>query len=154
MASVYLYPSTCFFEGTVLSEGRGTERPFQMFGHPKLPDSLKSFIPRSKEGAKNPKLVNQVCYGWDLGGTNEEILKKVDNRIQLKWVSQAYSLFPGKDTFFINDGKNFTRLAGNDELIRQIKNGYTDNLIRSSWRPELDKFRKIRRKYLLYKDFE
>lgn len=154
MASVYLYPSTCFFEGTVLSEGRGTDRPFQMFGHPKLPDSLISFTPTSREGAKSPKLVNQLCYGWDLGGSNEEVLEKVDARIQLKWLKTAYSLFPGKDTFFINKGKNFDRLAGNSELQKQIKNGTDEKTIRASWKPDLDRFKKIRKKYLLYKDFE
>ncbi|HUQ65496.1 MAG TPA: DUF1343 domain-containing protein [Flavitalea sp.] len=154
MASVYLYPSTCFFEGTVLSEGRGTERPFQMFGHPKLPDSLKSFTPLSREGAKNPKLVNQLCYGWDEGGSNEEVRKKIDRKIQLKWLKTAYALFPGKDTFFIYRGKNFDRLAGNSDLQQQIKNNDDDKIIRASWKPELDKFKKIRKKYLLYKDFE
>jgi uncharacterized protein YbbC (DUF1343 family) len=154
MASVYLYPSTCFFEGTVLSEGRGTDRPFQMFGHPKLPDSLKSFTPLSREGAKNPKLVNQVCYGWDEGGSNEQVRKKIDRKIQLKWLKTAYALFPGKDTFFINNGKNFDRLAGNSDLQQQIKNNTDEKKIRASWQPELDKFKKIRKKYLLYKDFE
>jgi uncharacterized protein YbbC (DUF1343 family) len=154
MASVYLYPSTCFFEGTVLSEGRGTDRPFQMFGHPKLPDSLKSFTPTSREGAKNPKLLNQLCYGWDLGGSNEEVRKEVNGQIQLKWLKSAYKLFPGKDTFFLNNGRNFDRLAGNDTLRRQIISGMSDDAIKKSWKPELDKFKKIRKKYLLYKDFQ
>ena len=154
MASVYLYPSTCFFEGTQLSEGRGTDRPFQMFGHPTLPDSLKSFTPTSREGAKSPKLVNQLCYGWDLGGSNKEVLEKIDGRLQLKWLKSAYDLFPGKDTFFINNGKNFDRLAGNSDLQKQIKEGADEKSIRASWKPELDKFKIIRKKYLLYQDFE
>ena len=154
MASVYLYPSTCFFEGTQLSEGRGTDRPFQMFGHPNLPDTLKSFTPTSREGAKSPKLVNQLCYGWDLGGSNDEVLEKIDGRLQLKWLKTAYDLYPGKDTFFINNGKNFDRLAGNSELQKQIKEGADEQSIRASWKPDLDKFKKIRKKYLLYKDFE
>ena len=66
--SIYWYPSTCFFEGTVLSEGRGTDKPFQIFGHPSLPNNLISFIPGAKEGAGNPKLKGQVCYGWDIPG--------------------------------------------------------------------------------------
>ena len=154
MASIYLYPSTCFFEGTVLSEGRATERPFQMFGHPKLPDSLFSFTPRPREGAMNTKLLNQLCYGWDLGGSNEEVLKKVDGKLQFRWMKEAYNLFPGKDTFFLYKGKNFDRLAGNDVLRNQIVKGLTDEEIRNSWKPELDKFKVIRKKYLLYKDFE
>jgi uncharacterized protein YbbC (DUF1343 family) len=154
MASVYLYPSTCFFEGTVLNEGRGTDRPFQVFGHPKLPDTLFSFTPRSREGAKNPKLADQRCYGWDLGGTNEEVLKTTDGKVQMKWLLNAYKLFPEKDSFFINKGSNLNRLAGNNELITQIRNGNTDDEIRSSWKKDIDAFKKIRKKYLLYKDFE
>lgn len=154
MASIYLYPSTCFFEGTVLSEGRATERPFQLIGHPKLPDTLFSFTPRPREGAMSTKLLNQLCYGWDLGGSNEEVLKKINGRLQFKWMREAYRLFPGKDTFFLNKGKNFDRLAGNSELRPQIVKGLSDDEIRKSWKPELDKFRAIRRKYLLYKDFE
>jgi uncharacterized protein YbbC (DUF1343 family) len=154
MASIYLYPSTCFFEGTVLSEGRGTERPFQMFGHPKLPDTLKSFTPRSREGAKNTKLLDQLCYGWDLGGSNEEVLNKTDGKLQFKWMKTAYSLFPGKDTFFLNKGRNFDRLAGTAVLRSQIVKGLSDDDIRKSWEPELSQFKQVRKKYLLYKDFE
>jgi uncharacterized protein YbbC (DUF1343 family) len=154
MASVYLYPSTCFFEGTVLSEGRGTDRPFQMFGHPKLPDTLTSFTPTSRQGARTTKLLNQKCYGWDLGGTNEEVLKETDRKLQFKWIKTAYQLFPGKDTFFLNNGKNFDRLAGNDQLRIQIASNMPDEEIRKTWKPDLDKFKKIRKKYLLYKDFE
>ncbi len=154
MASVYLYPSTCFFEGTVLSEGRGTDRPFQMFGHPKLPDTLFKFTPTSRQGAKNTKLLDKVCYGWDLGGSNEKVLKEIDRKLQFRWIKTAYQLFPGKDTFFLNNGKNFDRLAGNDSLRPQIVSGVSDDDIRKSWKPELDRFKKIRKKYLLYKDFE
>lgn len=154
MASVYLYPSTCFFEGTVLNEGRGTDRPFQVFGHPLLPDTLFQFTPRSREGAKSPKLLNQTCYGWDLGGSNEEVLKKIDGRVRMKWILQSYKMFPGKDTFFINKGSNFNRLAGNDDLIQQVKNGATEQEISDSWKADLTRFKSIRKKYLLYKDFE
>lgn len=154
MASVYLYPSTCFFEGTVLNEGRGTDRPFQIFGHPKLPDTLFNFTPKSREGAKNPKLVNQRCYGWDLGGTNEEVLKTTSGKVQLKWLIKAYNLYPVKDSFFINKGSNMNRLAGNNELIAQIRSGKTDDEIRASWKKDINAFKKIRKKYLLYKDFE
>lgn len=154
MASVYLYPSTCFFEGTALSEGRGTDRAFQVFGHPSLPDSLYSFTPRSREGAKNPKLLNQLCYGWDLGGPPREVLEKIDGRLRLKWLIEAYRLFPQQDRFFINEGRTFNTLAGTDELIRQIRAGLTEDEIRESWQPGLEKFKEIRKKYLLYKDFE
>lgn len=151
--SIYWYPSTCWFEGTVLSEGRGTERPFQLFGHPSLPHNLKSFTPRSVPGATNPKLKDQLCYGWDLGGRPEDILKKVNNKIQLKYILEAYRLFPQKDSFFLRDGSSFNRLAGNDVLIKQIKQGLTESAIRKSWEPALSNFKKIREKYLLYPDF-
>ena len=158
--SIYLYPSTCFFEGTVLSEGRGTSKPFQVFGHPSLPKNLYSFTPNPNEGAKSSKLYGQVCYGWDLGGTPEEVLKKVDNRIQLKWLMEAYRLFPNKDSFFIlpKSGKMeesfFNKLAGNNELWQQIKSGKSEEEIKKSWAPALGEFKKIRKRYLLYEDFE
>lgn len=151
--SIYLYPSTCFFEGTVLSEGRGTDQPFQLFGHPSLPKNLASFTPRSKEGAKNPKLLNTLCYGWDLRGTPDEALKKVNNKIQLKWLIDAYQLFPQKDSFFLKN--NFINLlSGNDELQKQIREGKSEDEIRKSWEPALNTFKNTRKKYLLYSDFE
>ncbi len=151
--SIYWYPSTCFFEGTVLSEGRGTDKPFQLFGHPSLPKDLISFTPGSREGATNPKLNGQVCYGWDISGTPAQVLAKVDNKIQLKWIMQAYKLFPDKENFFLKTS-HFNRLAGNDLLMQQIKNGISETEIRKTWEPALSNFKKIRKKYLLYKDFE
>jgi uncharacterized protein YbbC (DUF1343 family) len=150
--SIYWYPSTCYFEGTVLSEGRGTEKPFQVFGHPTLPKSLYSFMPVSREGAKEPKLKDQQCYGWNLSGTPDEVFKKVDRKIQLKYLLEAYRLFPQKDNFFLKN--NFIdRLAGNDQLRKQIVAGKSEAVIRKSWEPELNKFKKIRKKYLIYPDF-
>ncbi|MEQ1675635.1 MAG: DUF1343 domain-containing protein [Chitinophagaceae bacterium] len=158
--SIYLYPSTCFFEGTVLSEGRGTTKPFQVFGHPSLPGNLYSFTPNPNEGAKSSKLYGQLCYGWDLSGTPEEVLAKVDGRVQLKWLLEAYRLFPEKDKFFLQpkSGKMeesfFTKLSGNNDLWQQIKEGKTEDEIRKSWEPKLGEFKKIRKKYLMYDDFE
>jgi uncharacterized protein YbbC (DUF1343 family) len=96
MGSVYWYPSTCFFEGTVLSEGRGTDHPFEIFGHPKLPDSLMPFTPVSKPGAADPKLKNTLSYGWNLFEQHEPY----PTEVELKWLLQAYHLFPDKDSFF------------------------------------------------------
>lgn len=158
--SIYLYPSTCFFEGTVLSEGRGTNKQFQVFGHPSLPKNLYSFTPNPNEGAKNSKLYGQVCYGWDLSGTPGDVMKKVNNRVQLKWLMEAYKLFPEKDKFFIlpKSGKMeesfFNKLAGNNELWQQIVAGKSEEEIRKSWEPKLSEFKTIRKKYLLYEDFE
>ena len=152
MQSIYLYPSTCLFEGTVLSEGRGTDKPFQYFGHPLLPKHLFSFIPQPNPGAKSSKHYFETCYGWSLAGTTDEVLKKVNDHIQLKWLITAYQLFPNKDSFFLKSN-GFNRLAGNDVLMQQIKDGKTEKEIRESWEPALGDFKKIRKKYLLYEDF-
>lgn len=160
--SIYWYQSTCFFEGTVLSEGRGTDHPFQIFGHPRLPKTLYKFTPTSRDGAKEPKLKNQVSYGWNLHGPVKEVLKKVDNQLQLKYLLEAYKLFPDKGSFFLISKKEniqptdyfFNKLAGNATLMQQIKEGKSEAEIRKSWEPKLTAFKQIRKKYLLYPDFE
>ena len=153
MQAIYLYPSTCLFEGTALSEGRGTEKPFEYIGHPLLPKNLFSFTPHPNEGAKSSKHYGEVCYGWNFGGTSGEVLKKTDKKIQLKWIMDAYKIFPGKDSFFLKTN-SFNRLAGNDILMQQVKDGKSEEDIRKSWEPALDEFKKMRKKYLLYPDFE
>jgi uncharacterized protein YbbC (DUF1343 family) len=160
MQSIYCYPSTCFFEGTKMSEGRGTDHPFQIFGHPSLPKNLYSFTPVPNAGAKSSKCFYQTCYGWNISGSNEEVLKMLDNKIQLKYLLTAYQLFPGKDSFFIQPktGKAedyfFNKLAGNADLMQQLKAGTNEAAIKKSWQPKLEAFKKIRKKYLLYTDFE
>ena len=157
--SVYWYPSTCFFEGTVMSEGRGTDKPFEIFGHPSLPKDMYRFTPTSRDGAKDPKLKDQVCYGWNVSGTPQQVLKEINNHIQLKYLLQAYQLFPDKDNFFIKPKSGrpedyfFNKLAGNATLMQQMKEGKTEEDIRKSWEPKLSEFKKIRKKYLLYPDF-
>ena len=159
--SIYWYPSTCYFEGTTLSEGRGTEKPFEIFGHPSLPDYLYQFTPVSTPGATDPKLKGQICYGWNLSGTQTEVLKKVNNHVQLFPLLNAYKLFPDKENFFIKpkmkdpkpENWGFNRLVGNAGLMQQLKDGKSENEIRKSWEPELSAFKKIRKKYLLYADF-
>lgn len=151
MQSIYLYPSTCFFEGTVMSEGRGTDKPFQIFGHPSLPKTLYAFTPMPNEGAKNSKCFNQVCYGWNLSGTNEDVLNKLNGKIQLQYLIDAYKVFPTKDSFFLANNF-FNKLAGNDVLMKQIKKGVSEKDIRKSWEKDLNKFKNIRKKYLLYKE--
>jgi uncharacterized protein YbbC (DUF1343 family) len=159
MASVWCYPSTCFFEGTILSEGRGTERPFQIFGHPSLPKNLKAFTPVSRPGAKDPKLKDQLCYGWDIGGTNDDVMKRINGRIQIKWLLEAYRSFPDKNAFFPmpksgrTEDQYFHKLAGNMTLMDQVRNGLAEEEIRESWQPGIEAFKKIRKKYLLYADF-
>ena len=160
MGSVYWYPSTCFFEGTVVSEGRGTPKPFQIFGHPSLPKNLYSFVPEPREYAKESKPYGKRCYGWNVSGTTEDVLKQTGNRLQLKWLLQAYQLFPDKTSFFIlpKNGTErdafFNKLAGNADLMQQVKRGASEEEIRKSWEPALATFKAIRKKYLLYPDFE
>jgi len=160
MASVYWYASTCLFEGTALSEGRGTDHPFVIFGHPSLPTNLYAFTPASRAGAREPKLKGQLCYGWNLYGDNASILQKINNKVQLQYLLEAYRNFPEKEKFFLVPKagniqfSSFNRLAGNNELMQQIKEGKTEAQIRQSWLPKLDQFKQIRKKYLLYTDFE
>lgn len=157
--SIYWYPSTCFFEGTVISEGRGTEKPFQIVGHPQLPGTMYAFVPEVREYLKDIKPYGKTCYGWNLSGSPEEVVKQVNNRIQLKYLLDAYRLFPDKNKFFIlpKSGKEseafFNSLAGNYTLMQQIKSGKSEAEIRKSWEPGLAKFKAIRKKYLLYPDF-
>jgi uncharacterized protein YbbC (DUF1343 family) len=153
MQSIYWYPSTCFFEGTVFSEGRGTDKPFQYFGHPLLPASMFSFTPGPNAGAKNSKQFYKKCYGWNLSGTEKGVLKKIDGKIHLSYIIDAYNLFPGKDSFFLKNNF-FNKLAGNAILMQQIKKGISEKDIRKSWEPGLKAFKAIRKKYLLYKDFD
>jgi uncharacterized protein YbbC (DUF1343 family) len=145
--SVYLYPSTCFFEGTTLSLGRGTSFPFQVYGSPKLPDRGFSFTPESVPGAKNPPLLGIKCYGTDLRDALEKKLVPKPE-IDLSWVISAYNDFPEKDKFFT---KYFDTLAGGPGLREQIRKGMTSEQIRETWKEGLQKFGKIREKYLLYK---
>jgi len=145
--SVYLYPSICFFEGTVISLGRGTSFPFQVFGSPELPDRGFSFTPESVPGAKNPPLLGVKCYGTDLrDAIKKNLVPKA--QINLDWLISAYNDFPNKSKFFTS---YFDVLAGGPGLREQIQKGMTAKEIRASWKNGLEKFGKIREKYLLYK---
>ncbi len=116
MNSVYLYPSTCFFEGTVLSEGRGTEFPFETFGHPLLENADFTFVPESIPGkSANPKLKGESCKGMDLRYLRNS--KERDPQINLGWLLFAYENFPEKEAFFIS---YFEKLAGSAQLRQQI----------------------------------
>lgn len=148
MRSVYLYPSTGLFEGTVFSVGRGTPWPFQVLGNPLFPNRGFSFVPVSVIGAsKNPPFRNQRCYGIDLRSIpDSESLVRAD-RINLDWIIEAYRQYPRKDSFF---NSYFDLLAGNRMLQKQIKQGLSAGDIRETWKPELAKFVERRKKYLLY----
>ncbi len=137
--AVSLYPSLCFFEGTIVSIGRGTDYPFQVYGHPKLQGDFK-FTPRSVEAAKKPKLMGELCSGVTLADQDPEYT------FTLKYVLDAYAQLKGEEFF----KSYFNTLAGNDQLIKKIKDGWSEEQIRESWQPELQKFGELRRKYLLY----
>ena len=150
MNSIYLYPSTCFFEGTVISEGRGTDFPFEVFGHPRLQNMYFEFLPKSIPGkSANPKLKGETCMGMDLRYLRNS--RKLDQRINLSWLLFAYENFPDKENFFI---PYFEKLAGTAQLRQQIIDGMTEEKIRSTWAKDLMAFNKIRKKYLIYPDFE
>ena len=138
--SINLYPSLCLFEQTPVSVGRGTNYQFQIFGNPKFNYSF-SFIPKPNLGSQNPKHKGVVCYGKDLRMT--ERLSK----IELKWLIDAYNHYPEKNKFF---SSGFSLLAGTKTLEKQIKDNFSEKDIRKSWEIGLNKFKKLRKKYLLY----
>jgi len=139
--SINLYASLCLFEGTNVSVGRGTEMQFQIYGSPFLPKSNFSFTPIPNFGAKDPTHKNQLCYGEDL--TKIEKIKQ----LELKWLIKAYNTTSDKSKFF-NDF--FVKLAGTKKLREQIETGISEAEIRNSWKKELQDFKTMRQKYLIY----
>lgn len=149
MLSIILYPSLGLFEGTIMSIGRGTDFPFQVFGHPKLQKTDFTFTPKSKVGATNPKYKNTICYGFDL--RNISLSSFIDKKeIQLNFLIKSYKSLKRKNNFFNN---YFYRLAGTKTLQQQIEKGLSEFEIRKSWQNDINNFKKIRKKYLLYTDF-
>jgi len=141
--AISLYPSLCFFEGTNVNEGRGTNKQFQVFGSPFLDKEYfnYTYTPRSMEGAKSPKHLNTECYGRDLSDH-----QRLD-RINLEWLIEAYNHTADKSKFF---KAFFTKLAGGTELQKQIEAGLSEVEIRESWKNNLEDFKSTREKYLLY----
>lgn len=138
--SINLYPSLCFFEGTNVSAGRGTEMQFQIYGSPFLTKGAFTFTPQANEGAKYPKYKNELCYGEDLRKT--EHLSKLD----LSYLIKAYKQNTSKEFF----NAFFTKLAGTQKLQQQIEQGVSEEEIRKTWEKDLIEFKKIRNKYLIY----
>ncbi len=149
--SIYLYPWLCFFEGTVASVGRGTDKQFQVIGHPDYPSGDYVFTPEPMPGAMHPKLEGQVCRGYDLTGIAPEALFE-KRRIDLSYLIEFYRSFPEGETFFLENGW-IDKLAGTSNLRQSIVAGATEAEIRSGWQAELDAFKEIRKEYLLYPDF-
>lgn len=150
-AAIFLYPSLCLFEGTIVSVGRGTETPFEVWGAPTFKDNGFSFTPISTEGAKSPLYENKRCYGANLSLPPYDVLKILQKKINLQFIKNAYTLAPDKSQFF-NDF--FEKLAGTAKLRNQIVQNSKEQTIRDSWEAGITKFKKIRKKYLLYPDFE
>lgn len=139
--AINLYASLCFFEGTNVSVGRGTDKQFQIYGSPYLPKSGFSFIPEPNFGAKEPIYKGVSCFGEDLT-TIEPV-----SQIELKWLIRAFNTTEDKSAFF---NPFFTKLAGTQTLRLQIEEGISERKIKKSWKPGLDQFKEIRKKYLLY----
>ncbi|MGJ8594174.1 MAG: exo-beta-N-acetylmuramidase NamZ family protein [Aquaticitalea sp.] len=141
--SINLYPSLCFFEGTNVSVGRGTNKQFQIFGSPYLSeeDNTFQFTPRPNEGAKNPPYQGKLCFGKDLSD-----LKPI-HKIELKWLIEAYNQTTDKNVFFTDF---FTKLAGTKKLRQQIEQGMSEAEIKTTWQKGLEDFKTLRSNYLVY----
>lgn len=146
--SIRLYPSLCFFEATDISIGRGTYFPFQVIGYPNPDFGNFKFTPVDIPGMQlNPVQEGKTCYGIDL--RNE----KIENKFTLKYIINSYKKFKNKDVFFTRSSW-FNYLAGNSSLQKQIIQGLNENEIKKTWEPKLNEYKKMRKKYLLYPDFE
>ena len=147
MQAVYLYASLCFFEGTAVSLGRGTPFPFQVFGHPAFKDVYSfSFVPEAVDGAMNPPLKGQQCYGMDLRNFPQESLRR-EGRIRMEWLLEAYRHFKPKDKFFL---PYFSKLWGTARIQQMMQQGATEAEISANWTADVAAFKSRRAKYLLY----
>jgi uncharacterized protein YbbC (DUF1343 family) len=146
MQAIYLYPSLVLFEGTAISVGRGTDSPFTCFGHPALDSGNFTFVPRKNGGKVPPLYVDTLCIGYNLADYK---FSDTGSYFTLQWVLLAYKHFPDKSKFF---NRFFGYLAGTDQLKKQIEQGCDESIIRESWRKDLERFKAIRKKYLLYAD--
>lgn len=145
MTSIYLYPSTCLFEGTVMSLGRGTDKPFQIYGHPDLKGQPYSFTPQSRPGATDPLLRGRLCHGKDLSGLpDEEIIR---GGLDLSYVIDAYRSLGVGDRFFT---ATFEKLIGVDYVRQMIEAGRSAEEIKARWADDVERFRAQRKKYLIY----
>ena len=140
LQSIYLYPSLAFLEKTEVSVGRGTKIQFQIYGHPNFISDF-SFTPMPNFGSQYPKLNGKLSFGEDLRNY------KTKDKIELKWLIKSYNQISDKTKFFRSD---FDKLSGISNLKKQIIEGVSESLIRESWKDGLEKFKNIRKKYLLY----
>ena len=147
MRAVYLYPSLCFFEGTPVSLGRGTDFPFQAYGHPELQGDF-SFTPRSNAGAKNPPLKDKLCHGVDLrtSPSDERIWER---GVDLGYVIDCYRQLNLGEKFFT---PMFDRLTGTDYVRQMILQGAGADRIKARWADDVERFKQTRKPYLLYEE--
>ncbi len=148
MRAVYLYPSLCLLEGTILNVGRGTDNQFQVYGAPLWKGAPYFYQPVSKPGAKYPKHEQEICYGYDLTGLDPSDLFE-EKQLNLTYILEAHRSYPDQDGFFL-DNNFIDKLAGTDALRHQIASGMKASEIRQSWEPELQNFKNLRSRYLLY----
>lgn len=148
MESIYFYPSTCFFEGTCVSLGRGTDHPFQIYGHPQMKGCTFSFTPESRPGAKNPPLLGQKCNGVDLTGISiAELQKKA--KVDLSYIVDAFQRMDDKENFFLKN-RFFDLLTGQRRIREMILSGHSAQQIEATWQEDAKRFRTQRQKYLIY----
>jgi uncharacterized protein YbbC (DUF1343 family) len=149
--AIALYPSICMFEGTNISVGRGTDYPFEVIGSPKTGfQNAYEFTPQSKPGATNPPFVNQMCYGYDL---RRELNIEHKGTFTFQYIIEMYKIYPDKNDFFLKSNF-FDKLAGTDAIKKMIVDGKTEKEIRASYQKDLLAYKAMRKKYLLYPDFE
>ncbi len=146
--SIALYPSLAFFEGTVFSAGRGTRKPFELYGAPEYRIQKFSFVPRPRAGAKYPKFKGKRCWGADLSGRSLSAIRR-EKELNLSYLLDAYQNYPDKRKFFLKN-RFMDKLAGTSTLRKQVTSGMSESAIRKSWQKELNQFKQIRKKYLLY----
>jgi uncharacterized protein YbbC (DUF1343 family) len=149
MGAVYLYPSLCLFEGTPVSVGRGTDKPFHVIGFPGYKEGTTTFTPKSNEAAPNPMYKDTLCSGFDVSKTVEDTTN-LPTKLNLGWLIKMYKAYPDKKKFFT---PFFDKLAGTSDLKEQITKGMTEEQIRATWQDDLKQYMLIRKKYLLYEDF-
>ena len=153
--SIFLYPSLCLFEGTIISQGRGSYMPFTVLGNPDLKNSYSfSFIPFSIPGmSETPLHQDQACYGLDLRTIDADSLRKT-GKINIKWMMELYKAYPYKEKFFdYHQSKqmgDIDKLAGTIAFKEQIASGMSEADIRKTWEPGISKYKQMREKYLLY----
>lgn len=152
MASIYLYPSLCFFEGTTISVGRGTDLPFQVFGAPDVIDGSYTFKPKAKTGASSPKHEGEICVGYNVQAFGDFYMREIKS-LYFYWLCNLYEQSANKNKFFLKNNF-FDLLAGTDKLRLAIANNTPAHKLKDFWKKDIETYKIMRKKYLIYQDFE